>query len=337
MTQEQQHGIVMEVHKRSYIIMTDQGTFIKVKKKKNEVRTAGEKITIPCIHSQQQARRRTPTIRIAAILITIFLIVTTTTMILSRPAEASYAIVMHINPSVEVKVDKDLQVLEVEPLNAEAEQLLKSMQFENSTLYNFSNQFIHQSILSGFLSKSATIHSSIVALDDRTITFQQELSAALSSQLETEAVQAEVDVKQISKETYQILTEEPVQSEDTTIEQKQPKPLNNNRTNQDEEATATTKIEQEHQANPRNSQSQNQQHGHDKEKPNHSKATKETQPSEQKEGHSKREKHKKSDNSYHPKQPKSFDKGKQSNKSKINKGRSNKSTQQNKPQHHDEK
>ncbi|CQR45855.1 Anti-sigma-I factor RsgI [Paraliobacillus sp. PM-2] len=207
MTQEKLHGIVMEVNKKQYIILTDEGDFKKIKRTNEYVPQIGEKITVSTLDVPTKKQRIIYMPRIVALIAIIFLIVTAVTFFTARPTEASYAIMLKINPSVEVVVDSNLDVLEVHPLNQEAEQLLQTIGKDYTTLYDFSHQFIQQSIVSGFLNKNGNIASSIVSLNEKEIAFEQHLQDELASQVETESVQANIEIKELSKDAYDALKE----------------------------------------------------------------------------------------------------------------------------------
>ncbi|WP_182200307.1 anti-sigma factor domain-containing protein [Paraliobacillus salinarum] len=211
MNYDKLHGIVMEVQKKQYIILTNEGDFKRVNRTKGYMPEVGEEVTISENDVVEKKQLITSVPHIIKLIAVAFLIVIVINIFSARSTEASYAIILKINPSVEVIVNRDLSVLEVNPLNQEAEQLLQTIEEEDVTLYDFSNQFIQQSITSGYLNKEGTIASVIVSLNDKNISFEQDFRNELTSRLAVESVQADIKIKQLSEDTYNTLKENPEQ------------------------------------------------------------------------------------------------------------------------------
>ena len=144
MMSNQIKGVVLEINKHSCIIMTPEGKFLQVPKPNQSVKPGAE---ITCRQSNL-SRSWLKSGAIAAIL-TFFMFGFSLyqTML---PTAVAY-VSLDINPSIEIGVDKNSQVIEVKGLNEEGKKLLKQVSLKHKNVYLAIEELIAASIENNYL------------------------------------------------------------------------------------------------------------------------------------------------------------------------------------------
>jgi hypothetical protein len=180
-------GIVMEVKSDTLIMMTPDGEFIKAKKQPSIEYTVGEELTFfPKTDSKrktilQQLKKKIilkPVLSGAAALIMLFFILFPG----FHSAEVSAYVSVDINPSFEISVSKDSDVLEIKPFNEEAEKILSSISdWQGLSLVEITEDIIELCDENGYMDdqKNVTV----------TTVFTEEASKSEKSSLKTELEQ----------------------------------------------------------------------------------------------------------------------------------------------------
>ncbi|CAM3669916.1 anti-sigma factor domain-containing protein [Marinicrinis lubricantis] len=117
-------GLVMEIERRSIIVMTSDGQFVRIPRR-NRVCDIGEEIAFPRSSFRAPNRLYSLAAVCTAAVVLIFALFSGLTFF-SQPAVAAY-VTMDINPSIELGIDEDEKVIEAEGLNDEGHKLLEEV------------------------------------------------------------------------------------------------------------------------------------------------------------------------------------------------------------------
>ncbi|SFJ06115.1 MULTISPECIES: anti-sigma factor domain-containing protein [unclassified Bacillus (in: firmicutes)] len=155
-------GIVMDIRKRSIVVLTPDGEFINCKKKSNSY-IIGQEI----VFHEQEKRQVTfsvpsilkPALLIFACFLCVFLFV------FNQPEEKALAYVsIDINPSLEVSVTKDLRVTELRACNEDGRRILKEIKgWKNEPLQDVVRAIVKQSKEDGYLTSEKQVMLTSVA------------------------------------------------------------------------------------------------------------------------------------------------------------------------------
>ncbi|WP_408007551.1 anti-sigma factor domain-containing protein [Pseudalkalibacillus sp. A8] len=136
-------GLIMEVSKRKAVILTKDGSFERVRLKKGEKPEVGQEYICPPEVSDaffQPNRKLLPSFSLSLVAIIVFMLFAGGMPFQQNKASAAAYVSFDINPSIEVAVDKELNVIKVRALNEDAENLLDgSTDYENASLLLFSD------------------------------------------------------------------------------------------------------------------------------------------------------------------------------------------------------
>ncbi|MCF6138574.1 anti-sigma factor domain-containing protein [Pseudalkalibacillus berkeleyi] len=135
-------GLIMKVSKRKAVILTKDGSFENVRLKKGEQPEIGQEYICPNenVHPTYRTDRMLlPSFSLSLVAIIVFVLVAGGFPFGHQKASAAAYVSFDINPSIEVAVDKDLNVLKVRALNEDAKSLLDNTEgLENKSLKHFS-------------------------------------------------------------------------------------------------------------------------------------------------------------------------------------------------------
>ncbi|MCM3735173.1 anti-sigma factor domain-containing protein [Bacillus cytotoxicus] len=155
-------GIVLDIKKRSIVVLTPDGEFINCKKKLNSYVIGQE------IEFQEQEKRQVsfsvPSIlKPASLIFACFLCVFL--FLFSQPEEKALAYVsIDINPSLEASVTKDLRVTELRACNEDGKRILKELKrWKNEPLQDVVRAIVKQSKEDGYLTSDKQVMLTSVA------------------------------------------------------------------------------------------------------------------------------------------------------------------------------
>ncbi|MEH7463097.1 anti-sigma factor domain-containing protein [Bacillus thuringiensis] len=155
-------GIVMDIKKRSIVVLTPDGEFINCKKKLNSY-VIGQEIVF---HEQEkrQVSFSVPSIlKPASLIFTCFLCVFL--FLFNQPEEQALAYVsIDINPSIEASVTKGLRVTELRACNEDGKRILKELKrWKNEPLQDVVRAIVKQSKEDGYLTSDKQVMLTSVA------------------------------------------------------------------------------------------------------------------------------------------------------------------------------
>ncbi|EDL65106.1 anti-sigma factor domain-containing protein [Bacillus sp. SG-1] len=150
-------GIVMEVKPNTIIMMTPEGEFIKTRKQPSVQYEIGEELTL---FPQMEETKTTifqrlrenlhvkPVLSGAAVLLMLLFLLLPS---LNEPEVYAYVSV-DINPSFEMSINQDQEVMDLKPFNAEAEKILERMpEWEGNSIIEVTDEIIELSSKNGYM------------------------------------------------------------------------------------------------------------------------------------------------------------------------------------------
>lgn len=155
-------GIVMDIQKRSVVVLTPDGEFITFKRKSHSY-MIGEEVSF---NEQEQ---RVPRFSIPSFLKPVSLLVSCVLclflFLFNQPEEKALAYVsIDINPSLEASVTKDLHVIELRACNDDGKRILKEMkQWKNQSLQDVIHTIVKLSKEDGYLTNDKQVMLTAVA------------------------------------------------------------------------------------------------------------------------------------------------------------------------------
>lgn len=190
-------GIVMEIQKESVTVLTKDGQFISADKRADRAYKLGEEITFSPV---KRGVGRIPSLaasyRSFASIAAVFVLVMASVLFsISLHEQKVYAYVtMDINPSFELSVNDDLEILDIFPLNKEAELVLENMHnWEHQSLDNITASLVEKSKEAGYLIAEKTIVFSTVVVEG-------EEDPQLNQVIEN--VQNEIEIEEVEVKLY---------------------------------------------------------------------------------------------------------------------------------------
>lgn len=144
----------MEVSKRKAVILTKDGSFERVRLKKGEQPEVGQEYICPPEISDavfQPKKTLLPSFSLSLVAIIVFVLVASGMPFGPNKASAAAYVSIDINPSIEVAVDDEMNVIKVRALNEDAKSLLKGLgEYKDSSLVVFSDSLFKTLKHSGY-------------------------------------------------------------------------------------------------------------------------------------------------------------------------------------------
>ncbi|MBS7531228.1 anti-sigma factor domain-containing protein [Hazenella sp. IB182353] len=201
-------GIIMEIKGKHYIVLTPDGNFVTVPRQR--FAQLGEEIEIV-----QEERRKFPRpslvfkgLSIAtAVMIGLFLIIPG--FFSNEQVHASSYIYLDVQPSIEIEIDDENQIRNVKPLNKEAEQILKKIDWKDDGVEDFAIVFLKTYKETGkVLARDQVVVSGISDADEKKPDLD-EVQSSIQKKIENEkelglsvhTLNAPTDLKKGAKET----------------------------------------------------------------------------------------------------------------------------------------
>lgn len=180
-------GIVMDIKKRSIIVLTPDGEFINCKKKLDSY-IIGQEIVF-----HEQEKRKMPfsipsLLKPASLVVACFLCVFL--FLFNQPKEQALAYVsIDINPSIEASVTKDLRVTELRACNDDGKRILKEIKgWKNEYLQDVVRLIIKQSKEDGYLTSDKQVMLTSVAKEKSLESQLQKVMRELKSEYDAKHV-----------------------------------------------------------------------------------------------------------------------------------------------------
>jgi hypothetical protein len=122
-------GVVLETNKTSIFIMTRESEFLKLKTKSGKAPHIGE------IYTGELYKKDKPLYKLILLLVIISLITYIGINIINKITPA-YSVVVEINSSIQLKVNRSNDIIAVEPMNSKGVDLVKDMELNHKSLDN---------------------------------------------------------------------------------------------------------------------------------------------------------------------------------------------------------
>lgn len=180
-------GIIVEKNKKYVTLLTPDGQFLRTKYEQQDYEI-GQEVTFPNESRLERKRagffdllRLRPLnagiLSIAAIIVVIF------TMMPSFSSQKAYAyMTIDINPSFELKLDHNYQVIGVTPLNKDAKQVLASMEnLEKADMSKVVQKIIDDCDKKGYVNHSKPIYISTVYENKQDHTYKTNVKSKIST------------------------------------------------------------------------------------------------------------------------------------------------------------
>ncbi|APT46941.1 anti-sigma factor domain-containing protein [Bacillus safensis] len=180
-------GIIVEKNKKYVTLLTPDGQFLRTKYEEQNYEI-GQEVTFPNESRLERKRagffdllRLRPLnagiLSIAAIIVVIF------TMMPSFSSQKAYAyMTIDINPSFELKLDHNYQVIGVTPLNKDAKQVLASMKdLEKNDMTKVVQEIIDDCDKKGYVNNSKSIYISTVYENKQDNTYKTNVKSKINT------------------------------------------------------------------------------------------------------------------------------------------------------------
>ncbi|WP_349408403.1 anti-sigma factor domain-containing protein [Pseudalkalibacillus sp. SCS-8] len=135
-------GLIMKVSRRKAVILTKDGSFEQVRLKKGEQPEVGQEYICPADEVKTALRPNRvflPSFSLALVAIIVFVLFAGGLPFGHQKASAAAYVSFDINPSIEVAVDEDMNIVKVRALNEDAKKLLEGTDgYEDASLLYFS-------------------------------------------------------------------------------------------------------------------------------------------------------------------------------------------------------
>ncbi|MBD3859623.1 anti-sigma factor domain-containing protein [Bacillus sp. 28A-2] len=180
-------GIIVEKNKKHVTLLTPDGQFLRTKYEQQDYEI-GQEVTFPNESRLERKRagffdllRLRPLnvgiLSIAAIIVVIF------TMMPSFSSQKAYAyMTIDINPSFELKLDHNYQVIGVTPLNKDAKQVLANMKnLEKNDMTQVVQEIIDDCDKKGYVNRSKSIYISTVYENKQDHTYKTNVKSKINT------------------------------------------------------------------------------------------------------------------------------------------------------------
>lgn len=148
-------GIIMEKGKNKAVVMTQDGAFQKVRMEHRQHLSIGDEIELPV--KFEKKFRKTPLLSIsAAAVIFIFLIANYAFSI--QNSQVAAFVTIDINPSIEASINKNMEVIELTPLNKDATGIINQLSdYKGKPMDEVISQAVELSKVNGYLQENKDI------------------------------------------------------------------------------------------------------------------------------------------------------------------------------------
>jgi hypothetical protein len=153
-------GIIMELRNRKAVVLTPEGDFVKIVLAKDHQNVVGNEVNVEVATTAKREfspfknRRTIPAFSFGAAFIVFCLILTNFFFFQSPNHVVAAYVSFDVNPSIEVSIDEDLDVIKVEAINEDAKALIPNFEdYYGKDIDEFANFFFEQLESSGYLNE----------------------------------------------------------------------------------------------------------------------------------------------------------------------------------------
>ncbi|HWO74920.1 MAG TPA: anti-sigma factor domain-containing protein [Bacillus sp. (in: firmicutes)] len=186
-------GIIMDIHDKTVIVLTNDGQFLTTHKKDYVHYQLGDEILIDSVETKAKSKRLfSPPSKVwMASAAAIVLLLASFLFNFGVSEQKVYAYVtVDINPSFELKLDDELNIIEIAPLNEEAEKVLAHYKnWEDQPLKIVTSSLIKESQSEGFLTSEQTVILSTVLVEEKEEKEFEEEIEEVQEEIEKENIQ----------------------------------------------------------------------------------------------------------------------------------------------------
>lgn len=188
-------GVIMDIRGRKAVVLTPDGEFTTINLKRNHTLTIGSEIKLtpkPMNHKKGYFTPSMPTLAGMAALLLLVVLVTGVIPVTKNDAVAAY-ISFDINPSIEVGVNSDLEVVHFQAWNSDGEGLNLSKETKNMPLSEFGGLLVSRLDKDGYLSDGGKllIVASDVERKERSEHIKDALEKAIRNIEQSEALKSQ--------------------------------------------------------------------------------------------------------------------------------------------------
>jgi Anti-sigma factor N-terminus len=279
-------GIIMEIRRDVLIMMTPDGQFLNGKKTPNQRYTIGEEIPFFPVKEGSQVKVKRNWKAAASILTAAVLILTLFSASFLQSNKAYAYVSVDINPSLELSLNKERQVIDITPYSEDGEVLIEKLkEWEKEDVSEVAEEILRVSEKLGYLKKDQNVWITSTFTD----LSQNQTHSALLKELNgfVNQYNNQHSAEIIMKETTEDIREEAVKkgvTAGTLLKEKKDKELIVNPDGDKAEKTSKDPIEEKKADNPSSSNADKSkpQHVEDKQKNNAHKQDKKADSNEKK-------------------------------------------------------
>lgn len=194
-------GVVVQVTENQYVLLCDDGTFKNIPLTKTDIPMIGDRKTYKA-KKRNLAFGTVSTVAMIAILFITFLGYFGP----EDEMKTQFIAAIDINPSIEVQLDSELQVVKLLSLNTDGQKIIESIDVEGKGFYQAVDQIISQTISAGYLKedKDGSIEVTIANVTNQSEPpSKNKLTTIIQHQLERKNIVATVGVFNETKEFYE--------------------------------------------------------------------------------------------------------------------------------------
>ncbi|MFC0472171.1 hypothetical protein ACFFHM_17090 [Halalkalibacter kiskunsagensis] len=195
------NGTVVKVTETNIVMLTEQGTFKNVPRptSPSEIPLVGQLYT----HTEKK-KGYYSFYKYASVASALFLIILTSFIFpFGGSAKEAVIVTIDVNPSIELVADENLDVIQVEGLNADGRKLLSSLQLEDE-LYSVIEQIVAETVKQGFFAiENALIATSVVSLQVEFEEVTPRVKEVIETSLEKNDSMAKVELTSDNHELYE--------------------------------------------------------------------------------------------------------------------------------------
>ncbi|SHF30823.1 Anti-sigma factor N-terminus [Seinonella peptonophila] len=153
-----QRGIVVEIQAHHWVVMTPDGSFVKIPNRDPHVQM-GEEVSVQPSTVRPRPGWMIYLSGVAAALIAFFFLFP---YLSNNQAQAESYVYVEIKPGVEIGVNQQQQVVNVRPIHAKAAQLIKQIDWNGKSVDEVVLRYLHQAKSKGFIQKNEPLILSAV-------------------------------------------------------------------------------------------------------------------------------------------------------------------------------
>lgn len=196
-------GTVIKIHNKRAVIMTDQCDFKEIVLKYPA--QVGDTVDYRDEDIQYNSGSRKLPALVASVLLCLFFV---SSLILYKPLlDPVYAYIsFDINPGLEIKIDRNIQVIGVRSFNQDGQQLLEHNQISNGALDQAISYIIRQSRQDSYLHADKMNYVAVSLYypgDIRERNFLSDLNAMIAKELEDNHLKATIFYYMVNKQAYE--------------------------------------------------------------------------------------------------------------------------------------